>query len=128
VRPGHALASRKNIRFEEVIEQVGIVVAPGGMLDTMLRREAARLSRTMSYRVEVSGLDVAVRFVAAGMGNAVLPREGALGHSKAQSLVFVPLSDDWASRQYVIITRRGHGHSMATRQLIAHLRSCGAAQ
>ena len=123
IRPDHPLAKRKKVRFEEVIDHVSIVVAPGGTLDTMLRREAARLSRTMSYRVEVSGLDVAVRFVAAGMGTAVLPREGALGHGKARSLVFVPLAEDWARRQYVIITRKGHGQAMATRQLVAHLRA-----
>ncbi|NOV24294.1 LysR family transcriptional regulator [Cupriavidus necator] len=82
LRPEHALARRETVRFEEVIDQLSIVVAPGGMLDTMLRREATRLSRTLSYRMEVSSLDVAMRFVAAGLGTAVLPREGALGHSK----------------------------------------------
>ena len=128
LRPDHPLAKRQAVPFEEVIDQISIVVVPGGTLDTMLRREAARLSRTLSYRVEVSGLDAAVRFVAAGLGTAVLPREGALGHSKARSLVFVPLSDDWAKRQYVIITQKAHAQSLATRRLIDHLRNQAAAQ
>lgn len=127
LRPEHGLAKRRRLRFEEVIDEVSIVVAPGGTLDTMLRREAARLSRTMSYRVEVSNLDVAMRFVAAGMGTAIVPREGALGHAKAGSLAFVLLADAWAARQYVIITRKAQGQSMATRQLVAHLRSRGGA-
>ncbi len=127
LRPEHPLAQRANVTFEELIDEVSIVVAPGGTLDTMLRREAARLSRTMSYRVEVSNLDVAVRFVVAGMGTAIVPKEGVLGHGQADRLVFVRLADEWAARQYVIITRRGHGQSVATRQLVVHLRSRAAA-
>lgn len=125
--PEHALATRGSVRFEEVIDQISIVVAPGGTLDTMLRREAARLSRTLCYRIEVSSLDAAVRFVAARLGAAVLPLEGVVGHSKASSLVFVPLSDEWAQRQYVIITRMDLGQSTAIRQLVEHLRSRAAA-
>jgi DNA-binding transcriptional LysR family regulator len=126
IRPEHTLARRQEVPFEEVIDQITVGVAPGGMTDTMLRREAALLSRTLSHRVEVSGLDVAVRFVAAGLGAAVLPREAVLGHSKARSLVFVPLSDDWAERQFVIITRRAHIQSPTTRLLIEHLRNRAA--
>ena len=128
VRPDQALAKRDAVRFIEVIDQISISVAPGGMLDTLLRREAALLSRQLSHRVEVSGLDVAVRFVAAGLGTAVLPREGALGHNKAHSLVFVPLSDAWAERQYVIITRRAQPQSDTTRLLIEHLRNRATTQ
>jgi DNA-binding transcriptional LysR family regulator len=123
LRSDHPMAGRSSVRFEEVLDEVSIVVAPGGMLDTMLRREAARLSRTLSYRVEVSGLDVAARFVAAGLGIAVLPHQGALGHSKARSLVFVPLSDPWAKRQYFIITRKGLARSSTMSLLIDHLQT-----
>lgn len=125
--PEHALATRNAVRFEEVMDEISIVVAPGGTLDTMLRREAAKLSRTLSYRIEVSSLDAAVRFVAARLGAAVLPLEGVMGHSKASSLVFLPLSDEWARRQYVIITRMDIGQSTAAQQLVEHLRNRAAA-
>lgn len=126
LRPEHPLANRPKITFDEVIDEVSILAVPGGSLDTLLRREAARLSRTMSFRVEVSDLDVAVRFVAAGMGTAIVPREGVLAHGKADKVSFVLLAEKWAARQYVIITRRGHGQSAATRQLVAHLSSRAA--
>ncbi len=128
LRADHALAGRSEIRFEEAIDFVSIVVAPGGSLDTMLRREAARISRRMSYRVEVSGLDVAIRFVASGMGTVVLPRASVSGNSKAASLVLVPLADEWADRNYLIITSKNRGKSSATRELIAHLKRRGTAQ
>lgn len=125
VRPGHVLAGRRRIHFEEAIDYISIVVAPGGALDTMMRREAARLSRRMSYRVEVSGLDVAVRLVAAGMGSVVLPRAGGAGTSKAASVILVPLVDAWARRDYMIIAGKGRAQSTATSNLIAHLKRLG---
>jgi DNA-binding transcriptional LysR family regulator len=123
VRAGHPLAKRSELRFEEVLDQIAVGVAPGGMMDILLRREAARLSRTLVHRVQVSGIDAAVRFVAAGLGPAVLPREAAMGHAKARSLVFLPLAEDWAQRQFTIVTRGGYSETAATRMLIQHLRN-----
>lgn len=117
----HPLANRQSVRFEEVIDQISIVVAPGGTLDTMLRREAALLSRSLSYRVEVSSLDAAVRFIAARLGAAVLPIEGVIGHSKSSSLALLPLSNEWAKRQYVIITRPEVGQTTPARKLVEYL-------
>jgi DNA-binding transcriptional LysR family regulator len=118
----HPLAGRSSLRFDEVVGQIAIGVAPGGMMDILLRREAARMSGTLVHRVQVSGIDAAVRFVAAGMGPAVLPRQAAEGHAKARSLVFVPLAHAWAQRQFVIVTREGNNETAATRLLIQHLR------
>src|SRR5258706_16219819 len=92
------------------------------MMDTLLRREAARLSRSLVHRVQVSGIDAAVRFVAAGLGPAVLPREAPMGHAKARLLAFVPLVDHWATRQFVIITGEGQKESATTRLLMHQLR------
>src|SRR5882672_1172072 len=57
VRAGHPLATRTKLSFEEVLDQIAVGVAPGGMMDTLLRREAARLSRSLVHRVQVSGID-----------------------------------------------------------------------
>jgi DNA-binding transcriptional LysR family regulator len=121
MRSGHPLARRKQLRFEEILDQIAVGVAPGGMTDTLLRREASRLSRTLVHRVEVSGTEAAVRFVAAGLGPALLPREAVIGHAKARNLVFVPLSDEWSERQFVVISRGGNGESATTRLLVRHL-------
>ena len=91
------------------------------MTDTLLRREASRLSRTLVHRVEVSGTEAAVRFVAAGLGPALLPREGVIGHAKARNLVFVPLSDEWSERQFVVVSRGGNSESATTRLFVRHL-------
>lgn len=126
VRSEHPLAGRSELRFEEVIDQLGVDIAPGGMMDTVLRREAARLGRPLAHRVQVSGIDAGVRFVAAGLGPAVLPREAALGHAKARGLAFVPLADAWAQRQFVIVTRGNASETVPTQLLIRHLRDRAA--
>lgn len=126
VSPHHPLAKMTEIAFEQAIDQISINIAPGGMLDTMLRREAALVSRTLVHRMEVSSLDIALRFVAAGLGTAVVPRSGALGTGKAATFVLIPLTDGWADRQYVLITRKDHAQSATCRLFIEHLRQEGA--
>lgn len=117
----HPLARRRRLSYAEAIDQVSVSVAPGGMMDTLLRREAARLGKTPVYRVQVSGMDAAARIVAAGLGPAVLPREAVEGHACASALALVPLSDAWAERRFVVVTRADGSVSATTRALVQHL-------
>ena len=71
----HCLAGRKRVGHAEVVGDIAVGVAPGGMMDTLLRRQAALLGRSLAYRVQVSGMDAVARIVAVGLGPAVLPRE-----------------------------------------------------
>ena len=123
VRRDHALAGAAQVSFEDVLAQSAVGVAPGGMVDTLLRREAARVGRPLVHRVEVSGIDAAVRFVAAGLGPAVLPREAALGHGRADALAFVPLAEAWARRQFVIVTRTAGDVPGPVQWLVEHLKA-----
>ncbi|WP_110633621.1 LysR family transcriptional regulator [Salinicola sp. LHM] len=126
VRHDHPLAEQSEVCFSQVIDHVSISIAPGGMLDTMLRREAALQSRTLIHRAEVSSVDVALRFIAAGLGAAVVPHSGAMGGgamkgNRSAELVLLPLSDSWARRLYVVITRKDASLSQAARSLVRHL-------
>jgi DNA-binding transcriptional LysR family regulator len=119
---GHPLARRHTLSYAEAIDAITVSVAPGGMMDVLLRREAARLGQTPAYRVQVSSMDAAARIVAAGLGPAVLPREAVQGHASAAALALVPLSDRWAERRFVVVAR-GHGSLAApARELAQHLR------
>ncbi len=121
MHPGHALARRKRLAFAEVVDKLSVGVAPGGMMDTLLRRQAAMLGKTPVYRVQVSGMDAAARIVAAGLGPAVLPREAIEWNASAAGLVMVPLTDAWALRRFVIITRADGSVTAATRLLVEQL-------
>lgn len=128
VHATHPLARRKRLRFEDTLEQVSIGVAPGGMMDALLRRQAALLGKLPAHRIQVSGLDAASRIVAAGLGIAVLPREATEPHAQANGLVLVPLADAWAKRQFVVCCRVDPPPSATARRLAEHLRAQAVVQ
>jgi DNA-binding transcriptional LysR family regulator len=119
--PGHALAGAAALRFEQTLDHAAVGVAPGGLMDTLLRRQAALAGRSPGYRIQVSSLDAACRIVAAGLGLAVLPREATTPHALASGLVMVPLAEDWAERRFVVCTRPEAMLGATTRLLVAHL-------
>jgi DNA-binding transcriptional LysR family regulator len=123
---GHALARRRRIGFADALPHVSVAVSPGGMMDRLLQREAARLGQQLVSRVQVSGMDAAARLVAAGLGPAILPREAVQMHAVARRLALVPLTDAWAERRFVICLRADASVAATTRQLAESLREAAA--
>lgn len=117
----HALARCRALAFADTLDEVSIGVAPGGLMDTMLRRQAAMAGRSLAYRIQVSSLDAACRIVAAGLGIAVLPREATAPHAVPPGLAMIPLADGWAVRRFVVCTRPDRPLSAAARLLAEHL-------
>ena len=120
--PSHPLARRKRVRFADTLDQPSVGVVPGGLLDTLLRRQAALLGRTITHRMQVSSLDAATRIVAAGLGLAILPVETAAPQVAASELLMLPLAEPWAERRFVIVARDEEWLSAAARLLVVHLR------
>ena len=119
--PSHPLARRPSLRYLDTLDQVSIGVAPGGLMDRLLRRQAALAGRVATHRIQVSSMDAACRIVAAGLGLAVLPREVAVPHAGAGRLALVPLAEDWAERRFVIASRPDPLRSDSARLLTAYL-------
>jgi DNA-binding transcriptional LysR family regulator len=115
------LASRDSLRFAETLALETVGVVPGSIMETMLRRHAARIGRAWSPRIQVSTLDAACRIVAARLGFAVLPREATEPHVQALGLHFVPLAEPWARRRFVICLRGAASLTAAARLLVDHL-------
>lgn len=123
---GHALAGAQALRFEQTLAHPAVGVAPGGLMDALLRRQAALAGRTLDYRIQVSSFEAACRAVVAGLGLAVLPREAA--EPQAGALRLVPLRDDWAERRFVLCSRPDADLSTATRLLLDHLQQQAAGE
>jgi DNA-binding transcriptional LysR family regulator len=121
--PAHPLARRPSLRLAEILTEPSVGVAPGGLMDRLLRREAARAGAELTYRIQVSSMDAACRIVAAGLGLAVLPREVAVPHAGAGRLALVPLAEPWAERRFVVLTRARSRTSAAARLLAQELES-----
>jgi len=118
---GHRWARRARVRFDEVLDELNVAVAPGGMMDVLLRREAARQGRLPPWRIQVSGMDAAARMVAAGLGAAVLPREAIEGHAIREAIALLPLADAWGLRRFRVCHRADGSTTAAARLLLEHL-------
>jgi DNA-binding transcriptional LysR family regulator len=119
--PSHPLAQRQSVRLADTLDHVSVGVVPGGLLDNLLRRQAALLGRPLNHRMQVASLDAAARIVAAGLGLAILPFEAAAPQAASLQLVMRPLDEDWAVRQFVIVSREDEWLSAAARLLVRHL-------
>jgi DNA-binding transcriptional LysR family regulator len=122
LHPAHPLAKRRRLHFEQTLPHPAIGVAPGGMMDLLLRREAARLGTTLAYRIQIASFDSACRIVAAGLGLAILPREATAPFAQSAGLAMVPLADAWAERRFVVVARGEGTLGASARQLMEHLR------
>lgn len=123
VHPDHALAGATETSFAETLAWPSIGVTPGGMMESMLRRQAALLGATLTPRIQVASLDAARRIAAAGLGLAILPAEATMPWGGASGLVAVPLADDWARRQFVVCSRPDSMLSASSKLLVGHLRA-----
>lgn len=119
--PGHPLAARPRLAFADTFGHASIGVAPGGLMEALLRRQAALAGQERVPRIQVSSLDAACRIVAAGLGLAVLPREATAPHAQASGLVLVPLDEPWAVRRFAICSRAPALLSASARRLAEHL-------
>lgn len=119
--PAHPLARRAGLRFADTLAEVSVGIAVGGLMDRLLRRQAALLGRTLVHRIQVSSLDAACRIVAAGLGVAIVPREAAVPHAGAGRIALVPLADAWARRRFVIASRARPPLASSALRLAMHL-------
>lgn len=101
----HPLARRPTLSLADTLDEPSIGISPGGLLDQLLRRQAALLGRAPAYRMQVSSMDAACRLIAAGLGIAIVPREVPVALAGAGRLALVPLAETWAQRRFVAVTR-----------------------
>lgn len=124
--PTHPWAGRPGLRYADCIEAITLNVAPGGLMDVLLRRQAALIGRLPAHRIQVAGPDAACRVVAAGLGMAIVPHGSALPHVEAGRIRLVPLLEPWASRRFVICSRPDAQTSAVARRLCEHLEAAAA--
>jgi DNA-binding transcriptional LysR family regulator len=118
---GHALARRRVLRFEEVVDYDFASLPRGTSLAQRLLAETEALGRRLKIRIHVRSFDAMCQMVAAGMGVAVLPRDAIQAQLKALPLRQIELSDDWASRRLLIGLRDAAAVPRHVRLLIDHL-------
>lgn len=119
--PRHPLTQKKMVYFKEVLPYELINILPGSIMDSMLQRQANLIEEPLNFRLQVSNFDAALSFVHARLGIAILPLRIAEHFDISRQLHAIPLQDDWATRQFILITRPNQYISTSTRLLQSFL-------
>src|SRR6202453_4870954 len=83
---GHALASRRDIGFVDVLDEEFVGLEDGSALAEHLAWQSARLGRSLRPRIRLRGLDSVCRMVECGVGIAVVPETAALRCRRSMAL------------------------------------------
>jgi DNA-binding transcriptional LysR family regulator len=121
VPPGHPLASRKTLRFEQTLDYEHVSLPINSAVQVMLQRAAAKLGRTMTHRVIVTNFEAALRVVRAGLAISLVPREVAEMQAATYGLRVIPLAESWAKRRFILCFRDAQALSPAAQLLVEHL-------
>ena len=117
----HPLGKRKSISFEECLAYDFVGLNRGSSLLELTSRNAERLGKQMSLRIQVRSYDAMCQMIAVNLGIGVLPIQACAAQIKAMGLKTVQLEDVWAKRNLLVATKAGINHSPATKLLSQHL-------
>jgi molybdate transport repressor ModE-like protein len=123
--PKHRLARRRQIRFEECLDQPFVGLSEGSALQEHLEGHAQPLGQRPHYRVRLPSIEAVCQTVAAGVGVSVLPDAAAKRWQTTHPVATVPLSNDWAARQLLLCTHPTTTLSAPAEALRAHLTNRG---
>lgn len=121
VPPGHPLARRRQVGFEDVVGFDVVSLAEGTSLAQRLAMQARQLGQSLRVRIHVRSFDAMCQMVAAGLGVAVLPDAAVQPLVKALGLKLVAISDAWAERELLLAARDFGSLARPARLLVDHL-------
>lgn len=121
--PGHALlaprrARRGAVTVDELLDCDLVAFGRATSLTRQLAAEAEARQRPLRVRAQVRSFDAMGRMVAAGLGVAVLPRQGAQPYQRALGLQLLPLSGLRTDRALMWAMRDRAALSPAARALV----------
>lgn len=121
VPPEHPLARRKSLRFVDSLGYQHVGLEPHSAVQVMLQKAAARAGKPLMFRAIVSNFDAAFRVVAARLAISVVPTNVSFPYAEVLGLKLIPLSDNWARRQFAVCFRRFELLEPAALRLVGHL-------
>jgi DNA-binding transcriptional LysR family regulator len=106
VPAGHALAKRRRLRFEALLDHDIVGLHAGAAAHELMRAEAEGQGRTLKARLQVRGFDAIAQLVEAGLGVAVLPAAVAQRFAQIFRVKVLVLDEPWAQRDYLLAVRK----------------------
>lgn len=105
VPAGHALAGRLPVPFLHALDHDFVTLGRATSLTRQVAAAAEAVSRSLRIRVQVRSFDAMSRMVAAGLGVAILPRDGAGVQAAAMGLRLLPLTGVSTRRRLLLAMR-----------------------
>jgi DNA-binding transcriptional LysR family regulator len=102
----HALARRKSVRFEALLDHDIVGLHHGAAAQELMRAEAEGAGRPLKARLSVRGFDAIAQLVEAGLGVAVMPATTAERLARLHAVKVLALAEPWAKREYRLAVRR----------------------
>jgi DNA-binding transcriptional LysR family regulator len=121
MRDDHPLASAGHLSFSETLEYEQIGLHAQSSIFTRSQIAAREAARPFRRRISVPGFDAVCRTVKANLGIALIPEPVYAILGRGMGLRAVALTDPWAEREIVLLTRPGEPLSAAAQLLRAHL-------
>lgn len=121
VHKRHPLARQRQVEMRETLDYDYIAAGFSATFREALARSHPGLERSVRYRAIVSSFDAAIRLAHAGLGIALVPKQIVRNFRRASEVAFVPLSDPWAKRQFVLCALDFDALAPPARLLLEHL-------
>ena len=121
MRPEHCLANRSELPFADALDFDFVGLHAASSINMRTHAAARAAGRVLRLRIHVPGFDAMCRMVQADMGVGVLPHKAFDLFGRALGLHAVPLSDDWAYRSLLLVSRDVASLSPVSRLLFEDL-------
>jgi DNA-binding transcriptional LysR family regulator len=121
MRNDHPLAVNRAISYADTLEFDQISLHVESSIFTRSRMAAREAARPLKPRIHVPGFDAICRTVQANLGIAIIPKQVFDILGRPMNLHFEHLTDEWAARELVVITRDHEHLGGPARSLREHL-------
>jgi DNA-binding transcriptional LysR family regulator len=118
---GHPLSSADSVKFADTLDYDHIGLFATSSIYLRASATAQQMGKTIKLRVHVPGFDAVCRMVQAGMGVGLMPDRAFDVLSNGMNLTAVPLVEDWAHRELVLVVRDIEALSATSRLMLDHL-------
>lgn len=114
----HPLGKKKKVRLDDILDYDIVGLEANANLMKLFSLQASKLEKPMRLRAEVRSFEAILPMVQAGIGVGFLPYEVGKPMTLSDSLVCIPIDEDWAIRQMQICYNKNEKKNPALVQFL----------
>lgn len=117
----HPLAAEPEISYEVATQHPTIRTKTTRQVELMLERTGGITKAARTNRIEVPSFECLLRLISDTYYVGIAPAEISQRHAKHLNLKVIPLTNDWAVRQHMIISQPTHSLNTGIPAFVKHL-------